>query len=107
MPLKVTLSNGDSCGLLLGTTITVPVNGEEQRVNYGCVSGGVLIGLPQQEGGVWVITYNADPRGAAEMQTMTISQAVVFNITTATLGGAHHHDFERGAARRTPFHHSV
>ena len=57
MPLKVTLSNGDSCGLLLGTTITVPVNGEEQRVNYGCVSGGVLIGLPQQEGGVWVITH--------------------------------------------------
>ncbi|MBX3060037.1 MAG: polysaccharide deacetylase family protein [Anaerolineae bacterium] len=88
LPLKVTLANGDSCGLLLGATITVPVDGDEQRVNYGCESGGVLIGLPQQQGGVWTITYNADPRGAAAMETVTISQAVVFNGTTATLGGA-------------------
>ncbi len=88
LPLKLTLSNGDTCGLLLGATITVPVDGDEQRVNYGCESGGVLIGLPQQQGGVWTITYNADPRGAAAMETVTISQAVVFNGTTATLGGA-------------------
>lgn len=88
LPLKVVLADGDECGLLLGATITIPLNDTDQRVNYACTSGGILIGEPNKENEIWTITYNADPRGDAEMEQKQIVQAFAFNGRTATIGGA-------------------
>jgi peptidoglycan/xylan/chitin deacetylase (PgdA/CDA1 family) len=104
LPLQVTLANGDVCGLVLGATITVPVNGEEQRVNFACESGGILIGPPQQQGGVWTMTYNADPGGTADMETATITRVRTFNGTTAHIGGP---PLGTGTARITAIHSQV
>ena len=88
LPLKVILDDGNECGLLLGATITVPLNGEEQRVNYTCTEGGILVGLPNKANDIWTIAYNSDPLGDAEFEDKQIVQAFAFNGDTASIGGA-------------------
>lgn len=88
LPLKVILADDDECGLLLGATITVPLNDEEQRVNYACSSGGILVGLPNKTDDIWTIAFNSDPLGGAEFEEKQIVQAFAFNGDTATIGGA-------------------
>ena len=88
LPLKVILADEDECGLLLGATITVPLNDEEQRVNYACSSGGILVGLPNKTDDIWTIAFNSDPVGGAAFEEKQIVQAFAFNGDTATVGGA-------------------
>ena len=88
LPLKVILDDGNECGLLLGATITVPLDGQDQRVNYACTEGGILVGLPNKANDIWTITYNSDPLGGADFEEKQIVQAFAFNGDTATIGGA-------------------
>ena len=67
---------------------TLPLNGEDQRVNYACTQGGILVGIPNKTGDIWTIAYNADPLGTAEFTEVQIVQAVAFNGDTASIGGA-------------------
>ncbi len=86
LPLAITLDGGDVCDLVTGATITVAIDGEQQRVNYFCQSGGVLIGRPDESDAIWTIHYSADPRGEGEIRTVGIAQAVAFRGGTANVG---------------------
>lgn len=101
LPLRVELADGDACGLILGVTLTLPLNGEAQRVTYACDSGGILIGLPQEQNGIWTITANADGQGGAEMVEKQIVAAFTFNGQTGSFGGA---PLGAGDARVTAVH---
>ncbi len=87
LPLKLILDDGNECGLLLGATITVPLDGTDQRVNYACTTG-ILAGMPNKENDIWTIAYNSDPQGGTTFETKQIVQAFAFNGDTATVGGA-------------------
>lgn len=86
LPISLVLDNGDECNLATGATITVPIDGEQQRVNYLCRSGSVLIGQPDTSGTIWTINYSADPRGEGEILTMGIAKALAFRGDTANIG---------------------
>lgn len=86
LPLTITLDNGELCELATGATITVEVEGEPQRVNYLCGSGGVLIGEPNDADAIWTIHYSADPRGQGDIFTMGIASATAFRGSTANSG---------------------
>lgn len=86
LPISLVLDNGDECNLATGATITVPIDGEQQRVNYLCRSGSVLIGEPDTSDAIWTIRYSADPRGEGEILKMGIARALAFRGDTATVG---------------------
>lgn len=86
LPVSLVLDSGDECDLATGATITVDIDGDRQRVNYLCRSGGVLIGEPDKSGAIWTIKYSADPRAEGDILTMGIARAFAFRGDTGNVG---------------------
>lgn len=86
LPIAITLDNGDECALATGATLTVDVAGEQQRINYFCGSGGVLIGRPDTSDVIWTIYYSTDPYGLSDIKIIGISRAYAFRGDTGNVG---------------------
>jgi peptidoglycan/xylan/chitin deacetylase (PgdA/CDA1 family) len=86
LPVSIVLDNGDECALTTGATTTVDVDGQRQRVNYFCRSGGVLIGEPNTGDVIWTIHYSPDARGLGTLRRAGIARAFAFRGDTGSVG---------------------
>ncbi len=86
LPLTLMLDNGDTCGLATGATTTVDLGSGDERVNFFCESGAVLIGVPDDTGAIWTIKVAADAGNLQDYQTIGIAGASVFRGDTGTVG---------------------
>lgn len=62
-PWGIQLASGKRCTFETGATGAV----QGKRINYGCVGGGVLIGVPQRSGRTWTILFQAGDAGAGPL----------------------------------------
>ena len=90
LPLMVRLDNGDECLLATGATTTVDLGQGDERVNFFCDSGAVLIGIPDRAGAIWTIKVAADPGNLTDFQVVGIAEASVFRGDTGTVGWSSH-----------------
>lgn len=68
IPWAVELANGERCGLLTGATAVFA----GQRLNYGCESGGYVIGELQRDGLVWFASFLAKDAYASDLVPVAV-----------------------------------
>jgi hypothetical protein len=68
IPWAVELANGERCTLLTGATAVFA----EQRLNYGCESGGYVIGELQRDGLVWMASFLAKDAYASDLVPVAV-----------------------------------
>jgi hypothetical protein len=68
IPWAVELANGERCALLTGATAAFA----GQRLNYGCESGGYIIGELQRDGLVWMASFLAKDAYASDLVPVTV-----------------------------------
>ena len=68
IPWAVELANGERCTLLTGATAVFA----GQRLNYGCESGGYVIGELQRDGLVWMASFLAKDAYASDLVPVAV-----------------------------------
>jgi hypothetical protein len=68
IPWAVELANGERCELLTGATAVFA----GQRLNYGCESGGYVIGELQRDGAVWLASFLAKDAYASDLVPVAV-----------------------------------
>ena len=68
IPWAVELANGERCTLLTGATAVFA----GQRLNYGCESGGYIIGELQRDGLVWFASFLAKDAFASDLVPVAV-----------------------------------
>jgi hypothetical protein len=68
IPWAVELANGERCALLTGATAAFA----GQRLNYGCESGGYVIGELQRDGLVWMASFLAKDAYASDLVPVAV-----------------------------------
>ena len=69
IPWAVELANGERCTLLTGATAAFA----GQRLNYGCESGGYVIGELQRDGLVWMASFLAKDAFASDLVPVAVA----------------------------------
>ncbi len=70
-PWGIQLASGKRCTFETGATGAV----QGERINYGCVGGGVLVGTPSRSGRTWTILYQAGNTGTGPVERRAIAIA--------------------------------
>jgi hypothetical protein len=68
IPWALELANGERCTLLTGATAVLA----GQRLNYGCESGGYVIGELQRDGLVWLASFLASDAYASDLVPVAV-----------------------------------
>jgi hypothetical protein len=68
IPWALELANGERCTLLTGATAVLA----SQRLNYGCESGGYVIGELQRDGLVWLASFLATDAYASDLVPVAV-----------------------------------
>lgn len=68
IPWAVELANGERCTLLTGATAVVA----DERINYGCESGGYVIGELDRSGPVWMASFLANDAYASDLVPVAV-----------------------------------
>jgi hypothetical protein len=69
LPWALELANGDRCGLLHGTLTVVA----GQVVHYGCVEGGMVLGVTDRSQPVWRVSYLAEGEVASNLVDVAVA----------------------------------
>ena len=69
LPWALELANGDQCSLLSGT-LTVMAG---QVVHYGCVNGGMVLGVTDRSQPVWTVSYLGEEDMASSLVGVTVA----------------------------------
>jgi hypothetical protein len=68
IPWALELANGERCTLLTGATAVLA----GERVNYGCESGGMVLGEVNRDGPVWTVSYLAEDVFASDLVAVAV-----------------------------------
>ena len=68
IPWAIELANGDRCTLLTGATAVLA----DERINYGCESGGSVLGELDRSGPVWMAFYLASDAYASDLVPVAV-----------------------------------
>jgi hypothetical protein len=68
IPWALELANGDRCTLLTGATAVLA----GERLNYGCESGGSVLGELDRSGPVWMVFYLAKDAYASDLVPVAV-----------------------------------
>jgi hypothetical protein len=69
IPWGLELANGERCTLLTGATAVMA----DERINYGCESGGLVIGEVDRSGPVWMVSFLASDAYASDYVPVTVA----------------------------------
>ena len=69
LPWALELANGDQCSLLRGTLSVMA----GQIVHYGCVNGGMVLGVTDRSQPVWTVSYLGEEEIASRLVAVTVA----------------------------------
>jgi hypothetical protein len=69
IPWGLELANGERCSLLTGATGVMA----DERINYGCESGGFVIGEVDRSGPVWMVSFLASDAYASDYVPVVVA----------------------------------